>query len=175
MADVLSLAEEDATGTGTGNLTLQGTPANSLREFEDAAGTGTGNKFWYHARNVSTDGEWEHGIGYENGSGELVRDTIEDSSNAGNKVNFSSGTKRITSDYPGTRISGQYETEETFAAGGETITIDHDLPTDTPIIRMYNSGDLPELNTENFPIKNAQVGSFDVEAADITLRIVVQG
>lgn len=91
-----NLVHEISTSTGTGNVTLAS--RNGRQSFNDAFGTGGTDVFFYF---ISHQGaaEWEVGSGHLSTSTTLVRDTVLASSNGGSAVNFSAGTKDVTSDY----------------------------------------------------------------------------
>ena len=78
-------------------MTLSG--LDGFREFADAFSTGGTDKFWYAIRNRKAD-EWEFGTGHLDTADTLVRDTVIDSSNSDNKVDFQSGTKDVLLDIP---------------------------------------------------------------------------
>lgn len=85
---------ETSTTTGTGTLNLAGAANGGYQTF--ALGVGDGNTCYYCIVNSSAD-EWEVGLGTVTDStpDTLSRDTVYDSSNNGNLVNFSSGTKQV--------------------------------------------------------------------------------
>ena len=91
--------KETSTTTGTGTLTLAGAATG----FQSFAAIGDGNTTFYTIALVSSN-EWEVGIGTYTSSGTtLSRDTILSSSNSGNAVNFSAGTKDVFVTYPSER------------------------------------------------------------------------
>ena len=81
--------KETTTTTGTGTLTLVGAAAG----FQSFSVIGDGNTTYY----TITDGlNWEVGIGTYTASGTtLSRDTILESSNSGNAVDWGAGVKDI--------------------------------------------------------------------------------
>lgn len=83
--------KDTTTSTGTGNITLSGTPPTGFQSFN--ADVGVGVSFEY----VIDDGagSWEMGMGYLTDAVTLVRDTVNASSNAGSLVNFGAGTKTV--------------------------------------------------------------------------------
>jgi hypothetical protein len=97
MTQVSNIVIETATGTGTGNLTLAELPF--YRRFSAAFGTGSGNQFYYCVRHRSAN-EYEVGIGYCSDANTLVRDSIIESSNSNNAVNFTAGDKDCINDVP---------------------------------------------------------------------------
>lgn len=88
-----NLCRDTTTSTGTGNLTLSGTPPTGYQALS-VHGTGTTNRFEYNVENA-TRSEWEIGIGYLSASTTLVRVTVLDSSNSGSLVSFTSGVKVV--------------------------------------------------------------------------------
>ena len=91
--------KETSTMTGTGTLTLAGAATG----FQSFAAIGDGNTTFYTIALVSSN-EWEVGIGTYTSSGTtLSRDTILSSSNSGNAVDFSAGTKDVFVTYPSER------------------------------------------------------------------------
>jgi hypothetical protein len=84
--------KDTTTTTGTGNLTLSGTAPTGFQSFNAAFGLNT--RFYY---SISSSGgaEWEVGIGYLSASTTMVRDKVRASSNSGNAVNLSAGTKDV--------------------------------------------------------------------------------
>lgn len=101
-----NLVYQFSTTTGTGNITLSAmisdTPSQAFRNFSDAFGTGSGNTFYYAIRNRAIS-EYEVGIGYMSDTTTMVRQTIIQSSNSNNAVNFSAGTKDVINDIPASR------------------------------------------------------------------------
>ncbi len=88
--------KDTSTTTGTGDITLSGTAPTGFVSFNTAFGTST---IFYYA--IETTGaDWEVGRGYLSASTTLVRMTVLASSNSGNAVNFSSGTKTLFCTWP---------------------------------------------------------------------------
>jgi hypothetical protein len=89
MAFVLAdRVQETSTTTGTGTLTLAG----AVSGYQSFAAVGNGNSTYYGI--VNNNGEWENGIGTYTASGTtLSRTTVLSSSNSGNLVNFTAGSK----------------------------------------------------------------------------------
>ena len=101
--------KETTTSTGTGSITLAGAEEKYIAFGSVLSNSDT----VYYAIEHSGSGvdEWEVGIGTYTASGTtLSRDTVFASSNSGNKVNFSAGTKDVFVSYPASMAS--------FAAGG---------------------------------------------------------
>lgn len=80
--------KDTTTSTGTGTITLSGTPPVGYQAFTVI---GNGNTTYY---TIAGSAQWEVGIGTYN-AGTLTRDTVFESSNANSLVNFSSGLKDV--------------------------------------------------------------------------------
>lgn len=78
--------------TGTGAITLAGTPPTGFRSF--ATGLGAAATVTGYCIQGST-GEWEVGKGTFNGSTGLTRDVVRASSNGNALVSFSAGSKDV--------------------------------------------------------------------------------
>jgi hypothetical protein len=89
--------KETTTTTGTGTITLAGASTG----FQSFSVIGNANQTYY----TITDGtNWEVGIGTYTSSGTtLSRDTVLESSNSGNLVNWSAGSKDVFCTYPAER------------------------------------------------------------------------
>lgn len=106
--------------TGTGTATL-GSAATGFQTF---AAIGNGNQTYYTIAAQSGD-EWEVGVGTVTdtaGTFTLSRTTVFESSNAGNLVNFSAGTKDVFVTYPAERAIYEEPDGQTLIDGGP-ITI----------------------------------------------------
>ena len=97
MALVLADRVKDTTNTtGTGSVTLSGSPPAGFQSF--GAAIGNGNTTYY---TISGGSEFEVGIGTYNSTGVVLnRDTVLSSSNGGSLVNFSAGSKDVFVTYP---------------------------------------------------------------------------
>jgi hypothetical protein len=105
--------KETTTTTGTGTITLAGASSG----FQSFSVIGNGNTTYYA---IVGGSEWEVGVGTYTSSGTtLSRDTVLESSNSGNKVNFSAGTKDVFCTYAAER-SVDTETAQTLA--NKTLT-----------------------------------------------------
>lgn len=85
---------ETSTTTGLGTFDLDGAAGGGYNTF--AAAIGDGNTCYYAIVNSSTN-QWEVGLGTVTDAvtDTLSRDTVYDSSDNGNKINFSAGTKQV--------------------------------------------------------------------------------
>lgn len=130
MALVLADRVQDTTTTtGTGNVTLSGSPPAGYQSF--ATGVGNGNTTYY---TITGGSEWEVGIGtYVGASTALSRDTVLSSSNSGSLVNFSAGTKTVFVTYPAERSVNE------DAAGNVNIDITGNAATATKATNL-NAG-----------------------------------
>ncbi len=98
MTQIANLVHETSTTTGTGDLTLAN--VNGKQPFNTAFGNGsTADVFHYFISNRSA-AEWERGTGHLSAASTLVRDTVSEGTNGTSAVNFSAGTKDVTSDQP---------------------------------------------------------------------------
>lgn len=87
------------TTTGTGTLTLGAAQPG----FQSFSVIGNGNTTYYTITDTVA-GTWEVGIGTYTASGTtLSRDTVLESSNSGNLVNFGAGDKDVFVTYPAER------------------------------------------------------------------------
>lgn len=96
MALVLKDRVRDTTvTTGTGAVTLSGTPPTGYQAF---SAVGNGNTTYY---TITGNGEWEVGVGtYSSAGPTLSRDVVLESSNGGSLVVFSAGSKDVFVTYP---------------------------------------------------------------------------
>lgn len=113
--------------TGTGTATL-GSAATGFQTF---AAIGTGNQTYYTIALQSGD-EWEVGKGTVTdtaGTFTLSRDTVYESSNAGNLVNFSAGTKDVFVTYPAERAIYEEPDGQTLIDGGPITVLGSNVVT----------------------------------------------
>lgn len=92
--------KDTTTTTGTGNLTLSGTPPTGFQAFSAAFATGD---FFEYA--IVGGAEWETGVGHLSAATTLVRDYVLRSSNANALVNLSAGTKDVFNTLPADNIA----------------------------------------------------------------------
>lgn len=83
--------QDVTTTTGTGSITLAGTPPTGYRTFASAFGA-TSTTVQYC---IAGGAEWEVGKGVFNGTTGLTRAMVRSSSNGGALVNFSAGSKDV--------------------------------------------------------------------------------
>lgn len=83
--------QDVTTTTGTGAITLAGTPPTGYRTFATAFGS-TSCTVQYC---IVGGSEWEVGKGVFNGTTGLTRDSVRSSSNSNALVNFSAGNKDV--------------------------------------------------------------------------------
>lgn len=102
---------ETTTTTGSGTITLAG----AKQGYQSFAVVGDGNQTYY---TIASTTEWEVGIGTYTSSGTtLSRDTVLSSSNSGNKVTLSAGTKDVFVTYPSEKsvVGNVFLNETTFS------------------------------------------------------------
>ena len=142
MALVLADRVQDlTTTTGTGTVTLAGTPPAGYQSF--GAAIGNGNTTYYV---INGGSEWEVGIGtYISASTALSRDTVLSSSNSGSLVDFSAGTKTVFVTYPAEKSVNQ------DAAGNVNISITGNAATATRATNLYDgaAGSIPYQTAAN--------------------------
>jgi hypothetical protein len=109
---------ETTTTTGSGTISLAGA---SVGYQSFSTGVGNGNQTYYTIASQSAT-EWEVGIGTYTAVGDtLSRDTVLASSDSGNKVSFSAGTKQVFVTYPAGK-SVFFTQSGTISANSGTIT-----------------------------------------------------
>jgi hypothetical protein len=120
--------KETSTTTGTGTFTLAG----AVTGFQSFSAIGNGNTTFYTIA-LQGGSEWEVGIGTYTSSGTtLSRDTILSSSNSGNAVNFSAGTKEVFVTYPSERaITGGGGGIGALVVNATTVTDSYTVATGT--------------------------------------------
>ncbi len=91
MPTLANRVRDTSTTTGTGAITVSGTPVSGYVAFSTL---GTGRVFDYTIQGQSGS-EFEVGRGKTTGATTFSRDKVLTSSNAGALVNFSAGTKDV--------------------------------------------------------------------------------
>jgi hypothetical protein len=118
---------ETTTTTGTGTVTLGG----AVTGFQSFSVIGNSNTTFYAIVDGAT-GEWEVGLGTYTSSGTtLSRDSVFESSNSNNLVNFSAGSKDVFVTYPAekavaTDLANTFTASQTIA-GDLTLNGQGDL------------------------------------------------
>jgi hypothetical protein len=112
--------------TGTGTITLDG----AVQGFQSFAVIGNNNTTYY---TINRGAEWEVGVGTYYG-GTLSRDTVYESSNSNNKVNFSAGSKDVFVTLP----------SEQAVTSGTDVTF---TKVTTPVVQATNSAGLSLKNS----------------------------
>lgn len=92
MAYFADRVQDVTTTTGTGSITLEGTPPTGYRTFATAFGS---SSTYIQYCIAGTTGEWEVGEGTFNGTTGLTRELVRSSSNSNNLVVFSAGSKSV--------------------------------------------------------------------------------
>lgn len=123
-----NLVHETSTTTGTGDFTLSGITGGE-RRFSDVFGTGSTTEVFYYFIVHQDSNEWEVGRGHMSGTNTLVRDTVRQSSNSNNAVDFTSGTKDVIHDVDAESQVAKHVVTGISLDGGNTKDIDHDLNT----------------------------------------------
>ena len=120
--------KETSTTTGTSTFTLAGAATG----FQSFSAIGDGNTTFYTIALVGGS-QWEVGIGTYTSSGTtLSRDTILSSSNSGNAVDFSAGTKDVFVTYPSERaITGGGGGIGALVVNATTVTDSYTVATGT--------------------------------------------
>jgi hypothetical protein len=141
MALVLADRVQDVTlTTGTGTITLAGTPPTGFQSF---AVIGNGNTTYY---TIYGGNDWEVGIGtYTSVGTSLSRDTVLASSNSGSLVNFGAGEKTVFVTYPAERSVNE------DAAGNVNIDITGNAATATKATNLAagTAGAIPYQTAAN--------------------------
>ena len=150
-----------STTTGTGTFTL----GSAVAGFQDFSVVGDGNTTYYV---ITNNVDWEVGLGTYTASGTtLSRDSILESSNSGNAVDWSAGVKTVFVTYPAEKAVTLDGTE---TLTNKTLT----APTlTTPVLGTPTSGQLSNCTVDgtdavgfrNAPI-NSQSAAYTAVLAD---------
>jgi hypothetical protein len=150
-----------STTTGTGTFTL----GSAVAGFQDFSVIGDGNTTYYV---ITNNVDWEVGLGTYTSSGTtLSRDSILESSNSGNAVDWTAGTKNVFVTYPAEKAVTLDGTE---TLTNKTLT----SPTlTTPALGTPASGNLESCtadgtNAVGFKTipQNSQSAAYTLVAAD---------
>ena len=153
--------QETSSTTGTGTLTLGGA-VSGYQTFSSAIGN---TNTTYYA--IVNDSEWEVGLGTVS-AGQLSRDTVLESSNANNLVNFSAGTKYVFCTYAADKTVIQDASNKVSGYAIENSTIGATTPSTgnftsvtTPSVTA-SAGDLnlTPIGGGQLYLNQAQTGAF---------------
>jgi len=104
-----------STTTGTGTFTL----GSAVAGFQDFSAIGNANQTYYCITNGT---DWEVGIGTYTSSGTtLSRDTVLESSNSNNKVDWAAGSKDVFCTYPADATQGTVPTADNSSVGTDLV------------------------------------------------------
>jgi hypothetical protein len=98
--------------TGLGDLTLS--VLAGYQDFASAFGVGAAYPFYYFISH-SENAEFEVGIGYMTNGNQMVRQTVLQSSQGQQKINFSGGVKQVSNDLPAALQVNKNEADVTYA------------------------------------------------------------
>lgn len=131
--------KETSTTTGTGTFTLGGASPG----YQGFSTIGNANTTFY---SIVMGTEWENGVGTYTSSGSaLSRDTVLSSSNSGNLVNFSAGTKDVFVNYPAGRATAYDTPSQSTGALHIPVGTTGERPTGASgMIRMNSTTGDPE-------------------------------
>lgn len=131
--------KETSTTTGTGTFTLGGASPG----YQGFSTVGNANTTFY---SIVMGAEWENGVGTYTSSGSaLSRDTVLSSSNSGNLVNFSAGTKDVFVNYPAGRAAAYDTPSQSTGAFHLPVGTTAERPTGaTGMFRMNSTTGEPE-------------------------------
>lgn len=93
-----NLVLQSSVSNGLGDFTLNA--VDGKQTFEQAFGTGATLDVFDYFISSRDNSEWEYGTGHMLNVTTLVRDTVIESSNSDNPVNFTAGTTDVTNDVP---------------------------------------------------------------------------
>lgn len=182
---VADRVKETTTTTGTGTITLAG----AVTGFQSFAVIGNDNTTYYTIASQSGT-EWEVGIGTYISSGTtLIRTTVLSSSNSGNLVNFSAGTKDVFVTYPASRFLNR--SAEVATTSGTTVTLATGIPAGTirvnvglygvsvnntsRIIVQFGTGSTPTYVTSGYSSTADNYSSAAGPVASLTNGFAVSG
>ena len=130
--------KETSTSTGTGTFALAGA-ATGYRTFSSVCAIG--DTFYYAISNQS-NGEWESGLGTYSAANTLTRTTVHASSNSGNAVTFSAGTKEVFLTLTARHLDRIQDNGQSTAIGSKTS-----------VVAVNDSATLPDLDLQFADLK----------------------
>lgn len=157
MVALANRIKETTSTTGTGSYSLGGAATG----FQTFSVLGDGAVTFY----AITDGtDWEVGTGtLDTGAGTLSRDTIHESSNSGNAVNWSSGDKDIFVDIP----AQFFQTYEAKVSDVSSTTMSGQT-TLLWSVEEYDEGGMVDLGSNNDRITFPVEGTYIITASYFT-------
>jgi hypothetical protein len=157
--------QETSSTTGTGTLTLGGA-VSGYQTFSSAIGN---TNTTYYA--IVNDSEWEVGLGTVS-AGQLSRDTVLESSNSNNLVNFSAGTKYVFCTYAADKTVIQDASNKVSGYAIENSTIGATTPSTGRFTTLVATGQSSLATSSG----NVQIGSttatekLDVSGGGLLVR-----
>lgn len=156
--------KDTTTTTGTGTVTLSGTPPTGFQAFSVI---GNGNTTYY---TIVGGSQWEVGLGTYSSTGPtLARTTVLESSNSNTLVNFSAGTKEVFVTYPADKSIADGFGTLPVANGGTGVTTStgtgNVVLSTSPVLTTPNLGTPSAVtltNGTNLPIVNGTTGTLTV-------------
>lgn len=152
---------DTTTTTGTGTVTLTGTAPTGYRSVSAAHTDGATVRYA-----ISMGSEWEVGEGVYTASGTtLSRVTVLASSNSGNLVNFSAGTKTVVTTLTASEVDGL------ASLGANTFTGDQTLSGASKLIATeVHTLWVPANAMTSRSTSGASVGSIETSTNKVMLR-----
>jgi hypothetical protein len=155
--------KDTTTTTGTGNITLAGSPPTGFQSFNSAFGTST---YFYYT--IEGGAEWEVGKGHLSASTTLVRDTVYASSNSNAAVSFAAGTKNVFCTVPASYA--QNTTPSGVLASPRTSTAQDDEFEGTFLDAKWTKTNSATVESYDDKIRSAAYFEHAASSSDVTLR-----
>lgn len=166
MPAVANLIWETSTTGGSGPLVV--TKVSGARRFSDAFTLGGTDAFYIYASNPTGD-EWQLGSGHLSDADTIVWDTILQSSNNDNAVNFSAGLIDLTNDIPANK---QVQTDAVQTLTNKTLTAPV-INSPTGITKSdVGLGDVDNTSDADKPVSTATQTALDLKANTADLAAV---